>query len=138
MLATANAGVQMNSTMSLAFLKESNPTESMEIAKKIIGNQLSVDMKVLCQLALDKNLEKWPRIAAIYALGFVGGGRFSKKIRKILSDQSDDVEIRAHAAEAIGNIGDRTAIEILRRTFEQAQAHSLRESCSYALHELGA
>ena len=123
---------------SLLPLIEGDPTTSMEIAKAIIGHKISVDYKLLGEIAADKSLQTWARIAAIYTLGFSGKNDFSPTLRNILADDSDDAIVRAHAAEALGNLQDRAAIALLRNILSRKPPPELSESCSYALHELAA
>jgi HEAT repeat protein len=115
-----------------------DPVESMETAKKIIGGRLKASFDILAATARDKGRQKWPRIAAIYTLGFVGGDRASAPLRKLLVDPDEDAEVRSHAAEALGNIADRGAIKLLRELLARSPQPKLRESCEYALSELDA
>jgi HEAT repeat protein len=121
---------------SLEPMLHGSATDSMEIAKLIIGDRIQVDHGILAQLGEDKSLGRWARIAAIYALGFVGEVEFSPALRHVLSDKTDDLKVREHAAEALGNIGDREALELLRKVIETERSVKLRNSCEYALHEL--
>jgi HEAT repeat protein len=112
--------------------------DCIEAAKAIIGGKIPVRNKVLAEVSLDKSAGKWPRISAIYALGFVGDDSSTAKLRKILADETDDPAVRAHAAEALGNFGDRAVVGLLRDILGHEPAPELRESCTYALGELGA
>jgi len=112
--------------------------DCIEAAKAIIGGKITIKNKVLAEISLGKSSGKWPRIAAIYALGFVGDNGSTAKLRKILADETDDAAVRAHAAEALGNIGDRAVVGLLRDILGHEPAPELRESCTYALDELGA
>ncbi|HEY8871545.1 MAG TPA: HEAT repeat domain-containing protein [Stellaceae bacterium] len=111
--------------------------DCIEAAKAIVAGKITVKNKVLAEVGVDKSSEKWPRIAAIYALGFVGDSRSTPKLRKILADETDDAAVRAHAAEALGNIGDRAVVGLLRDILRHEPTPELRESCAYALDELG-
>lgn len=106
------------------------------MAKSIVGGKTTVSNKILGEVGLDKSAGTWPRIAAIYALGFVGDSRSTPKLRKILADETDDAAVRAHAAEALGNIGDRAVVGLLRDILGHQPPPELRESCTYALDEL--
>jgi HEAT repeat protein len=110
----------------------------MEVAKWIIGNKISADHQLLAQIGAAKTVQTWPRIAAIYALGFSGEPGFAPAIRDILSDETNDPSVRAHAAEALGNLHDRDSIGLLRDVLGHRPPPEVVESCSYALHELGA
>jgi HEAT repeat protein len=114
-----------------------DPTEAMEFAKKLIGGKEHVDKQALLTIGLDKTNPKWTRIAAVYALGFVGGN-LAPRVRGILQDENDDPDIRGHAAEALANLGDKAAIELLRDILGHHPPTELRASCEYALQELAA
>jgi len=121
----------------MPLLFNDDPIESMETAKKIIGGYMKVDSAELAEIAQDNNIKKWSRIAAIYALGFLGEEKFAPILRNILADVTNGVDIRSHAAEALGNIGDRDAAMLLKDILGHAANLALRESCQYALEELG-
>ena len=112
--------------------------DCIEAAKAIVAGKITVKNQVLAEIGVDKSSEKWPRIAAIYALGFIGDSRSTPKLRKILADETDDPAVRAHAAEALGNMGDRAVVGLLRDILGHEPTPELRESCAYALDELGA
>ena len=82
-------------------------------------------------------MPRWGRIASIYALGFIGGGEIAPQLRAILADNTDDADVRAHAAEALGNIHDRNSVDLLQDILGHQPPSSLRDSCQYALAELG-
>jgi HEAT repeat protein len=104
----------------------------METAKAIIAERVKVASLDLEKIAINSELPRSSRIAAIYALGFARAAT----VRKILSDEKDDVDIRAHAAEALGNLADRDAIMLLKDILSHNPSEALRESCQYALEEL--
>jgi HEAT repeat protein len=110
--------------------------ESMETAKKIIGGHIEAEPAELARIAQDKDVGKWPRIAAMYTLGFLGNRAFSPVLRHILADSSNDLDIRSYAAEALGNIGDQDAAMLLKKVLRDVPPAALRESCKYALEEL--
>jgi HEAT repeat protein len=91
----------------------------------------------LAEVGVTKTNPKFTRIAAIYAAGFVGGDHLATIFQDILRDETDDVDVRGHAAEALGNIRDQTAITLLQNVLEHEPPTELRVSCEYALHELG-
>src|SRR6266403_767978 len=85
----------------LSTILSGSAEDCIEAAKAIIGGRIPVKSKVLAEISVDKSAAKWARIAAIYALGFVGDHGSTVKLRKILADESDDDAVRAHAAEAL-------------------------------------
>jgi len=114
-----------------------SPTDSMEVAKEIVGDKVHVDHALLAQLSRDKHLGRWPRIAAIYALGLVGERELAGVLRDVLSDRTEDLKVREHAAEALGNIGDRDSLSLLHDVLASERSAKLRHSCKYAIRELG-
>ena len=113
-----------------------SPADCMEAAKKIIGRQIAANPRTLSKIGQDKSLGTWQRIAAIYALGLLGEKEFSKILGNILSDPADDLGVRSHAAEALGNIGDSHMTGMLRDILSRKPPKELRDSCTYALEEL--
>lgn len=113
-----------------------DPAECMEWAKQVVGGNAPYDEAALVTLVRDKASNKWPRIAAIYALGLLGSDAVSPPIRAILADPAEDETVRSHAAEALGNLGDRDAVRLLRDVLGSDPGPPLRESCEYALSEL--
>jgi hypothetical protein len=90
------------------------PIEAMETAKAIIGRRVDADPQLLARIATSKDMPRWGRIASIYTLGFVAGAEVAPQLRAILSDDTDDADVRAHAAEALGNIHDRNSVGLLQ------------------------
>ena len=115
-----------------------DPTEAMEFSKRLIGGKEHADKQALLAIGLNKTNPKWTRIAAIYALGFVGTYNSAPRLRNILQDGDDDPDVRGHAAEALANIGDKMAIDLLRDVLGHQPPAELRTSCEYALQELAA
>src|SRR5436190_22190602 len=120
----------------LKTLIEGTPIESMEVAKEIIGDKIQVDPKILAQLSLDKKLRHSSRIAAIYALGLVGEPALGAALRKVLADHTDDIDVREHSTEALGNIGDISALDLLHTVLTAESNPKLRKSCEFAIREL--
>jgi HEAT repeat protein len=123
--------------LSLAPMMSGDPSIAMETAKQIIGGQITVEHARLAEMASNDKNPKWTRIAAIYALGFLGDRALAPKIRKILADKETDPDIRGHAAEALGNIKDKASIKLLRDVLQNQPTAVLRVSCNYALSEMG-
>ena len=93
----------MNSTPKSLWPLFRDPVEAMEFAKQIIAGKQDTDEQALLEIALLKTNPKWTRIAAIYALGFVGSRDGSvPRLRCILQD--DDPHVRDHAREALFTI----------------------------------
>ena|ERR1700734_4086067 len=124
--------------LSLSPLMSGDPDAAMEVAKQIIGGQLPVDHRLLVKIATDEAKPKWTRIAAIYALGFLGDKTAAPEMREMLGNSEIDVDIRSHAAEALGNIRDRSSIKVLKSVLRRSPPGPLEESCNYALSEMGA
>jgi HEAT repeat protein len=115
---------------------EGTPIESMEIAKQIIGAKIKVDPAALASIAANKEFRKGTRIAAVYALGLIGEPTHAGSLKQIVSDQADDIDVREHAAEALGNIHDPTSLDLLREVLAAEKNLALRASCEFAIREL--
>jgi len=115
-----------------------SPGDCMEAAKKMIGGQIPTDHRTLAKIGRDKSLEVWPRIAAIYALGLLGERKFADALGNIVADRTDDLAVRSHAAEALGNLGNKDITGVLRDVLRGKPPKELREACTYALGELRA
>ena len=126
----------MEPIQSLEPLVRGDPVEAMETAKQIIGHKLVVDPASLETIVLDKQSRKWARIAAIYTLGFLGERSAVPALLRILSDRREPIGVRAHAAEALGNINDAEAVPNVAKVLKQETSPSLRQWCSYALEEI--
>src|SRR5260370_26403010 len=98
----------------------------METAKQIIGHKLMVDPESLEPILLDKSSRRWARIAAIYSLGVLGERSAVAAPLGILSDCRESIGVRAHPAEALGNINDAAAVPDLARALPQEAPPSLR------------
>lgn len=78
----------------------------------------------------------WMRQAAVYALGYVGDSRIVAGLCSVLADDREDHHVRAHAAEALGNIADVRAFDTLVASLEDPAAE-VRFSAVFALGQLG-
>lgn len=116
----------------------SDPVEAMEVAKQIIGKKVAVDPGSLEAILSDRKSLKWSRIAAIYSLGFLAEDSAVPALLQILLDHKEPIGVRAHAAEALGNIGEKTrAVPALGEILRCESSPSLQKSCTYALEEIG-
>ena len=111
----------------------------MESAKKMIGMPASGLHKVLTYVILDKRYSKWSRMAAIYALGFSGKRTYTPVLARILNDATEPHQIRDHAAEALGNLRSRQAVDALEKALSDENIRpSIKRSIRYALSEIQA
>jgi hypothetical protein len=79
-----------------------DPVEAMEAAKRLVKQNDATDVTTLLTIATCKTMRLWSRIAAIWTLGFIDEDAVSvAALRRIQQDQSEDVRIREHAAEAL-------------------------------------
>jgi HEAT repeat protein len=128
---------ELNNVRILLRMCAGDATESMESAKKLIGSKVRVPPALLDQIASKKQYRRWSRIAAVYAIGFLNYKVSVGVLVSILGDGSDDVQVRAHAAEALGNIGDESALPALRQCLLQKEPRSIKRWSIYALSEIG-
>ena len=115
-----------------------DPVEAMESAKKLIGSKVPPESALLEQIASERKYKKWSRIAAVYTLGVLSSRASVETLISILRDGSDDPQVRAHAAEALGNIRDKRAFPALREALLGKERASIKRWCIYALAEIGA
>jgi HEAT repeat protein len=92
---------------------------------------------LLREIVLNTMYKKWSRIAAAYALGFLGDRSSVGTLLLILEDMSEQLQLRTHAAEALGNLKDPRAVRALERTFMKEKEASVKRWCVYALAEIG-
>ncbi|MHB8217050.1 MAG: HEAT repeat domain-containing protein [Candidatus Sulfotelmatobacter sp.] len=112
-------------------------TQAMESAKKMISIGARVDPAFLAAIASNSLLRQWSRIAAIYVLGFQIGAPGSDVLISILKNREESTQIRAHAAEALGNMQQNRACEGLRRILMSKESTALKKWSVYALSEIG-
>jgi hypothetical protein len=129
---------KLNTDRTLLRMLTGDPTEAMESAKKLIGSKVPPEPALLEQIASERRYKRWSRIAAVYTLGFLSSKPSVDTLMSILRDGSDDPRVRAHAAEALGNIRDKRAIAALREALLGNEAASIKRWCIYALSEIGA
>ena len=122
----------------VAQMLSGSPADCMEVAKKIIGRQIPVNNVTLAKIAQDKSLSIWQRKAAIYSLGFLGEAKCAQILGDVVSDLTEDLSVRSHAAEALGNIGEKRMVGLLKNILALKPPEELQESCRYALDELDA
>lgn len=123
-------------------LLSDDPSRSMEAAKRLIGMPPVPAIALrLAFIAARPEYRDRSRIAAAYALGFYPiSARSSHQfvLREILQNRANSVRIRTHAAEALGNLGDREAVEFLREIMmDDRESTTLRKWCIFALSEIG-
>jgi HEAT repeat protein len=110
---------------------------SIEAAKFLIGKKSANVTRLLEELMLDATARMSSRIAATYALGFLGATRSIRPLGIILNDESLPTRFRGHAAEALGNLGQIGAVAALETCLSKSsKSPALKRWCSYALHEL--
>ena len=114
-----------------------DPLEAMEAAKRLIIAD-AVDPAELSRLAADRTKKPGARVAAIYALGFADDASIAGPIlTEIMADPNDDVECRAHAAEALGHIGGPPVVPFIEQTLHRDDSVEVKRWCVYALAEIG-
>jgi HEAT repeat protein len=113
-----------------------DPERAMESAKKLIGMVSKLDPKILATIAEDKAFKKWARIGSIYVLGLSGYPVALKVLLRVLLNKKENLHIRTHAAEALGNLQDRRAVVGLARVLTMRVPLSLKRNCVFALTEI--
>lgn len=130
----------MEQEADLELIREAHEIEAVEAAKRIIDYEFPADDSLLSQLgqiAVNINQKTLARAMAIYTLGFVDTARRSAPVvRGILADSSEQVMLRDHAAEALGNMLDRDATDLLTRMTSLDAWPEVRESAKWALEHM--
>jgi|ERR1035437_60435 HEAT repeat protein len=127
---------ELNTIRLLLRMLTGDPIEAMESAKKLIGSKVHVQPVLLEQIASEKKYKKWSRIAAIYVLGFLNHKTSTAVLSSILRDRLDNPQIRAHAAEALGNLRDPRAFSVLHDILLGKDPTLVKRWCVYALSEI--
>jgi HEAT repeat protein len=114
-----------------------DPVEAMEAAKRLIVAE-TMDPVGLSRIAADKKNKSGGRVAAIYALGFLDDAAVARPVlADILADPSDDEECRAHAAEALGHVGEPPIVPLMQKILHRDDSLEVKRWCVYALSEIG-
>lgn len=114
---------------------------TVEAAKQLIAASSEVDPEFLTRIVRDPEYRLWSKIQALYVLGFMplaeaDGHR--EVVRKAFTDREGNVQLRTHAAEALGNLRDRDSASVLgERLLDDGENRSVRRWCIYALAEVG-
>lgn len=125
-----------DSTRILMRILTGDPVQAMESAKKVIGSRADIDPSLLREIATNKLYKKWSRIAAVYALGFLAHRASAPALIGILEDRDEHFELRGHAAEALGNMGDPRSLAVLDRILGRKERPSIKRWCVYALSQI--
>ena len=121
-------------------LLSGDPELSMEAAKHLVGNPSEINPAFLIEIVDHPGYKPGSKVAAAYVLGFLPLARASKHqhvLRKLLADAHNSVELRTHAAEALGNLRDEGSVKILGELLlNSKESTAVRKWCIYALGEL--
>lgn len=106
-----------------------------EAAKSLsmLGNKRYL-RKVITVALKSKDIES--RKAAVYALGWYGDERAIEPLVNILTENSEDPELRGNAAEALANMGATSAVVPLMAALRDASIE-VRFWAAFALGEVG-
>jgi hypothetical protein len=114
-----------------------DPVEAIEAAKKIIVRSGTLAPVLLLEVAQNEKYKMWSRIAAVYALGFLGVKLSVPRLIHILEESREPLTLRCHTAEALGNVQDPRAVAVLERVLMRKEPPSLKKWCIYALSQIG-
>ena len=112
-----------------------------EAAKRLIAVPSEIDPEFLMMIVRDPEYKLWSKVMALYVLGFLppleAAGHY-QILREALANRGMNVQLRAHAAEALGNLRDQESTAVLReRLLDEHELKSVRKWCIYALGEVG-
>ncbi len=114
---------------------------AVEAAKQLIAVPSEIDPEFLTRIVRDPEYKLWSKVMALYVLGFLppleADGHY-QVLRETLADRGMNVQLRSHAAEALGNLQDKESTAVLReRLLDEYELKSVRKWCIYALGEVG-
>jgi HEAT repeat protein len=113
-----------------------NAVADMETAKWLISHAGQLDIPAFMELAGDQRQPQWARIAAIYTLGMADDRYESASaLVQILDDDADDEQVRAHAAEALGQMYAPEAVAVMDRVLTKGPPE-VQHWTRYALTEM--
>lgn len=118
-------------------IEQGDAVSAMEAAKALINASHGEASRDLLRIATNKSIRVGSRVAAVYALGLIGmTHQVGSSLMGLLADNSDAVEVRDHAAEALGNMRFRRALPTLIEVALHAKNNALKRSCEYAISEM--
>ncbi|MGH9513754.1 MAG: HEAT repeat domain-containing protein [Terriglobales bacterium] len=103
----------------------------------MVSQGAKTEPTLLSEIASNESYKKWARIGAIYALGFLNHKASAKVLISILRKRSESLQVRSHAAEALGNMREDRASSTLGGILMSREPASLKKWCVYALSEIG-
>jgi hypothetical protein len=129
--------IQTSSVRFLLQILTGDPVLAIESAKKLVSGRERIEDSLLFEIAKNRLYKKWSRIAVIYVLGFTGNRTSVPILIRILKDQTENSVLRAHAAEALGNLKDKRAVSALGQVVLGKEQKSLQKWSVYGLSEIG-
>lgn len=85
--------------------------------------------------ALDVHHETFLRHEIAYVIGQSGCVDASDTLERLLEDTSEDPMVRHEAAEALGAIGSKNSLELIKK-YSTDQCRAVSDTCKLALHSL--
>jgi hypothetical protein len=89
----------------IEIIRDGEPVEAFEAAKRIIGYLFPHDTELLTKLvevAENKGEKLWARVASIYTLGFIDTDAVTEsRLRVLLDDPDEPPEIRDYVFEVV-------------------------------------
>ena len=135
---TKDKNLTFESARLLLGIAGQGPEEVIESAKRMLrSGRDPVAASLLIDIAASALYRPWSRIAAVYALGLLDYEPSVRILIRILRDPSEKLELRAHAAEALGNLRRKRALPALHKILMSERQLELRKWCIYAISEIG-
>lgn len=124
----------------LTTIEEGDEYDRVEAAKALADvedREVTGALAAVLRLSVDQDARKW----AAYTLGFRGDERAKPVLIAALRDRTNSIDIRCHAAEALGHLlecrrGQREARAALREALTEKPA-DLRFWSAFALGNIG-
>lgn len=123
------------SIVAIAAICLGEPREAMEAAKYLISKP-DMDYSTSLEMILaNKKAKPWSRIASSYVLGLSNRKKSVGVLIDVLSDRTNSIQLRSHAAEALGNLRAPSAVSTLEAMAKSSNA-TLKRNCIYALQQI--
>jgi HEAT repeat protein len=137
-IASSTRGVMMDSVVISALLELliGERLAAVEASKKLIQANDSEALDFVCRIAEEPRYPSWSRTMGIYALGMSGYVAAVQVLAFLIENPKENLRVRCHAAEAVGNIGDPCVIPLLQAVLRGDHPPSLKKWSLYALSQI--
>ena len=137
--------VSTKAIRALVHVSTGNPGTAVEASKFLTGAferigaiERELVATFLIELVVNEHAKLWARTMAAYTLGFWEDRRGGQVLLKVLNDPKNSVQLRDHAAEALGVLRFSKALATLAGLAASNKTpRKIKRSAIYALEEIG-